>query len=316
MTVLYNTHPYKCIHSLFCVVVSDVSEPLAPPHQSHSGYLLWRDDKLRWHRCWCKAESRDMRFYIYEDTNEEILLRSFTLENVTVRYMHKGQTADSEKDNCLILSGILYDALGESSGNKMEASITPIDVCFAAYTDSEYKKWKDVLKLLQVNVVSSRDSTRISLLLDGNPWSSAVAHDSASSSSSNFSSNRDSIVSNTSSLHNTHRMSSRSDLGEGKEFGEDTKSLSLSKQLQPLPSPPHQIQVYGQGLISEWGGGQSREIICYERGLGIFSWGGNRLEDMYTECQRKLLSTGGSGNFKNVGVSMMRLLGVGRASHV
>ena len=184
-----------------------------------------------------------MRFYIYEDINEEILLRSFSLENTTTEF--GGHViVDSGKDNSFMVSGALYDALGVSTGNEMEASSSPVDICFAAYTDSELKKWKDVIQLLS----SCRDSTDISLsLLDGNSWLPQVnmVHDSTSSSSSNFSSNRESLISNTSSLVNTHRMSSRSDLGDGKEhtFADDAKSLSVSKQQQPLPSPPHQTPV-------------------------------------------------------------------------
>lgn len=217
-----------------------MDQPKAPLPFNHSGYLLWQDDKMRWRRSWCRAEYRDMRLYIYEDNNEEILLRSFSLENTSTHF--DGQVVvDTGKDNSFVISEVLYDALGGSSGNEMEASTVPVDVHFAAYTDSECKKWKDILLQL-----SSRDSVGISFSIpDGNSWLPNMAHDSTSSSSSNLGSNRDSMISNTSSLVNTHRMSSKSDLGEGKDHGlpDDPRILSVSKQQQPLPSPPHQIRV-------------------------------------------------------------------------
>lgn len=203
---------------------------------SFSGYLLWQDEKVRWRRCWCKAENRDMRFYIYEDNSEDVLLRSFSLENITAHF----EVHDSGKDNSFLVSGVLYDAICGNSGNEMEASTIPVDIYFAAYTESECKKWKNSLH----QVLIARDSARSSLsILDGHSWLAPILpHDSTSSSSSNFSSNRDSLLSNTS---NTWRISSRSDIGEGKEHNmvDDGKAFSSSKQQQPLPSPPHQIQV-------------------------------------------------------------------------
>lgn len=226
---------------IFLAVGDNPEQLKASTFTNYSGYLLWQDEKLRWHRCWCKAENRDMRLYVYEDNSEDVLLRSFSLDNTTTHF--EGPVRDLGKDNCFLIAGVLYDAIGGSNGNEMEASTSPLGVYFAAYTDSEGKKWKDVLHQLLL----SRDSAKTMLsTLDGNAWlSPVISHDSASSSSSNFSSNRDSVVSTTSSLVNTFRMSSRSDLGEGKEhsLADDGKSLSSTKQQQPLPSPPHHIQV-------------------------------------------------------------------------
>ena len=229
---------------LFCCYLFTVGENTeqtkAPPLSSLSGYLLWQDEKVRWRRVWCKVESRDMRFYVYEDNTEDVLLRSFSLENSTTRL--ESQVCDAGKDNCFLVSGVLYDAIGGNDGNEMEASITPVDIYLAAYTESECKNWNSILQHLLC-----RETTKNLLpVVDANAWpSTGLPQDSASSSSSNFSSNRDSIVSNTSSLVNTFRVSSRSDLGEGKEipFMDDSKNLSLSKQQQPLPSPPQQLQV-------------------------------------------------------------------------
>ncbi len=224
---------------LYFVAGESSEQPKASPLTSLSGYLLWQDEKVRWRRVWCKAESRDMRFYIYEDNTEDVLLRSFSLENDTTHL--ECQVGDSEKDNCFLVSGVLYDAIGGNNGNEMEASTVPVDVYLAAYTESECKNWNSILQQLL-----SHDGVKITPVVDANSWSSTLLpQDSASSSSSNFSSNRDSMISNTSSLVNTFRVSSRSDLGEGKEMAslDDGRNLTLSKQQQPLPSPPQQIQV-------------------------------------------------------------------------
>lgn len=204
----------------------DDSELPKIPHTftNISDYLLWQDEKGRWRRCWCKAENRDLRFYVYEDNNADVLLRSFSLENIRANF--EDQVIVSGKDNSFLLSGVLFDAIGGSGTNRMEATSTPIDIYFAAYTESEGKKWKDILH----QIMSTSDS--------GSFISGLPPHDSASSSSSNFSSNRDSMISNTSSLY---RVIPRSDLGDGKDLSlEGGRTLSVSKQQQPLPSPPHQ----------------------------------------------------------------------------
>jgi hypothetical protein len=197
-----------------------------------SDYLLWQDEKGRWRRCWCKAENRDLRFYIYEDNNADVLLRSFSLENVQSRF--DDQVVISAKDNSFSLSGVLFDAIGGSGTNRMEASSSPVEVYFAAYTESEGKKWKDILFQLTI----SESTGTLANMLDSTSWPPNMPHDSASSSSSNFSSNRDSIVSNTS----LYRVIPRSELGDPKEysFSEGGRTSSVSKQQQPLPSPPHQ----------------------------------------------------------------------------
>lgn len=233
----------EVIYGISCTVGENSEQVRTSTFVSYSGYLLWQDEKLRWHRCWCKAENRDMRFYVYEDNTEDVLLRSFSLENTLTHF--EGPVKDLGKDNCFLIAGVLYDAIGGSSGNEMEASTSPVDVYFAAYTESEWKKWKDILfQLLQCC-----DSARTMLSTDGNAWLAPIlSHDSASSSSSNFSSNRDSVVSNTSSLVSTFRVSSRSDI-EGKDqiLADDGKTFP-SKQLQPLPLPP-QVTHYVKNSI-------------------------------------------------------------------
>ena len=192
---------------------------------------------MRWRRGWCKAEHRDLRFYIYEDNSEECLLRSFSLENATT-YL-EGQVSDSGKDNCFSLRGVLYDAIGGNSGNQMDASTTPLDIFFAAYTELECKRWREIL----LSLLPNPESVQTLTAFDSNSWLAPILpQDSASSSSSNFSSNRDSVISNTSSLVNAYRAFSRSDLGEVRDH-DDGKTLSVSKQQQPLPSPPHQLLV-------------------------------------------------------------------------
>lgn len=151
---------------------------------------------------------------------------------------------DTERDNCFVISGVIFSS-GITSTD-VDVGNSPVDVYFAAYTDSERRKWAEILQL----VSSVRDSGRLSLsTLDGHSWLAPfVSTTESTSSSSNFSSNRDSVVSNTSSLvNNAHRMSSRTEIGEGaKDLAllDESKTLSLTKQQQPLPSPPSQLQVF------------------------------------------------------------------------
>lgn len=215
-----------------CVLITGVEDSDQLKAANISGYLLWKDEKGRWRRCWCKAENRDMRFYVYEDNIEDILVRSFSLENTTAYF--EDQVTISGKDNSFLLSGVLFDAIGGT--NKMEATTIPGDAYFAAYTESECKNWKETLH----HLMSTCDTG------EGSSWiAPALPQDSASSSSSNFSSNRDSMISTTSSLINTYRAFSRSDLGEGKDqsVSDNGRTPSSSKQQQPLPSPPHQLLV-------------------------------------------------------------------------
>ena len=227
------------LHVLTAAV--DVSEQTKQQFpQSHSGYLLWQDEKLRWHRCWCHAEFKDTMFFIYEDSSEEVLLKSFNLENTSTRSDIQ-LYADTERDNCFIISGVVFDSVGVgmSSTDVDLVNSHPADVHLAAYTESERRRWTEVLHL----VSSVRDSGRLSLsTLDGHsglpPYISAA---DSTSSSSNFSSNRNSVVSNTSSLVNAHRISSRTESFEGaRDLGlvEESKKVVSVKQQQPLPPPP------------------------------------------------------------------------------
>ena len=226
-------------------VAADASEPSKQQLvQDHSGYLLWQDDKFRWRRCWCHAEYRDNVFSMYEDSSEEILLRSFSLEN-TVTKCDAQLAADTERENSFVISGVVFDSAGVGTGaTDTEPATSPaVDVCFAAYSESEQRKWMEVLQLAS----SVRDSCRLSLsTIDSHSWLGQFvsAAESTTSSSSNFSSNRDSVVSNASSLPNAHRnMSSRTEIGDG---GKDSALLEESKkakQQQPLPSPPSLLLV-------------------------------------------------------------------------
>lgn len=182
---------------------------------------------------------------MYEDSSEDVLLRSFCLENTSTRCDCQLVT-ESERDNCFVISGVVFEGagLGASSTDVDHGTSTAVDVCLAAYTESERRKWTDVLQL----VSSVRDSRRFSLsTVDSHSWLAQFvsATESTTSSSSNFSSNRDSVISNASSLLNAHRMPSRTENGEGaKESAlfEESRKLSV-KQQQPLPSPPSQLQV-------------------------------------------------------------------------
>ena len=189
-----------------------------------------------------------MKFSIFEDNNEEVLVKSFSVENTTPRF-GSATIPDCDKENCFTISGISNIVGDHPSSVAMtpDSDIAPTlsatspqfsdEIYFAAYSDADLRQWKEALHML----TSSRESGRISInILEGGSWLSPAAHDSASTSSSNFSSNRESMISTTSSLWaNTNRMSARSEtLDREQPVSDEFKAMSLTKQQQPLPSPP------------------------------------------------------------------------------
>ena len=232
---------------------SELSETQkGPPVLLQTGFLLRRDE-YRWHRSWCKAHSKDMKFYIYEDSNEEVLVRSFSLEGASAQFSLPPMQ-EIDKDHCFLIAGV-FDGSPDKDGGSSGGD----EIYFAAYTETEYRQWKDALHLL----TASRESGQSSLsFLDA----SQGGQDSTSTSSSNFSSNRESMISTASSLLYSYRFSGRSESPtRGRSLDrdhslvvDDTKALSLAKQQQPLPSPPRAVSLseyihYGVlccGLIS------------------------------------------------------------------
>ena len=178
-----------------------------------------------------------MKFSIYEDSNEEVLVRAFSLENASAQFNIQ-PTQEIDKDHCFVISGIA-DGRSEKEGNSSNGN----ELYFAAYTEAEYRQWKDALHLL----TASRESGRLSFL---DP--SQGGQDSTSTSSSNFSSNRESMVSTASSLLYSSRFSGRSESPtRGRSLDrdhslmvDDSKALSLAKQQQPLPSPPRTVSLF------------------------------------------------------------------------
>lgn len=183
-----------------------------------------------------------MKFSIFEDSNEESLIRSFSLENTSSYFSAAAspQLQDCDKENCFIMTGIASAGNGSAStppgvGELIEGGGGGggvDEICFAAYTDAELQKWKEVLQL----VATSRESGRLSF-----PYIDS----STSTSSSNFSSNRDSMISTSSSNVYGFRNPSRADspprgksLEREHQVAEDARALSLAKQQQPLPQPP------------------------------------------------------------------------------
>ena len=240
----------------------DLSETLRSLPPGQSGYLLYRDDKFRWHRSWCKIDIRANKFLIFEDGSEEVFLLSFALDGTSLGF-GPGAVADCDKDMCLVISSAVVESETEYGGGGMH------DIVFAAYTDTEYKQWREALEL----VVASRDSARSSFpSLDGLSWSlpGGGGHDSTSTSSSNFSSNRESMVSTASSLVFGARASGRPDsptrsksldrdavaVAMAEEGRKDT--LSVSKQQQPLPSPPRVSLAWGR---------QAGQCLCRTAGM-------------------------------------------------
>ena len=208
-----------------------------------------------------------MKFFIYEDINEEFLIKSFSLDGVSTRF-GPHPVPDSDKENSFAICGIglaiepinvtsVTSESGDPNGLISPAPPTtssssggPMDEAyFAAYSEGDYRQWKEVLHML----TGSRGSSRISLsFLDNAQWLTTGAHDSTSTSSSSFGSNRESMISTTSSLVNHRISANKLDIGEPKTDpgqSEESRRLSAAKQQQPLPSPPHvQVSVYVCGV--------------------------------------------------------------------
>ena len=186
-----------------------------------------------------------MKFFVFNDSHEDTLVKSVPLATVTTSFSSPQTAVESDKENCFVLTGTA-DA-GEESG-----SGTSEEIVLAAYSDVDYQQWCSAFSILS----GTRDSMRISSgsLLDSSHWAPLPpSHDTASTSSSNFSSNRESVISTTSSLPYTLRLPShespprgRSPLEQGAVVG-DTSTLS-AKQMQPLPSPPPEVK-YTQCLV-------------------------------------------------------------------
>ena len=210
------------------------------PTVSQTGFLLKRDDKYRWHRYWCRVDSKDMKFLVFSDSHEESLVKSVPLVTITSSF-DTLQAAECDKENCFVLSGVADG--GEESGSGCSE-----EIFLAAYSDVDFHQWRSALTILG----RSRDSMRMSFgsLLDSSHWGTLPpGHDAASTSSSNFSSNRESVISTTSSLPYTLRLAThespprgRSPLGQGAVVGD--ASMISSKQLQPLPSLPPEVRMY------------------------------------------------------------------------
>ena len=211
------------------------------PTVCQTGFLLKRDDKFRWHRYWCRVDGKDTKFFVFSDSHEEGLIKSVPLVTVTTSFGSPQATADCDKENCFVLTGTA-DA-GEESGSGVTE-----EVYLAAYSDVDYHQWRAAFSIL----TGTRDSMRMSSgsLLDSSHWGTLPpTHDTASISSSNFSSNRESVISTTSSLPYALRLPNHESPPRGRSPLEqvagagDTSTLS-SKQMQPLPSPPPAVSIY------------------------------------------------------------------------
>ena len=202
------------------------------PTVNQTGFLLRRDDKYRWHRHWCKVDSKDMKFFIFNDANEELLIKQLPLERVTTIF-NPPQTAECDKENCFILSGIL-------DGNIEGESESSEEIYLAAYSEADYHQWRAVLSLL----TGTNESVRISSasFLDSSQWGvQSTGNDIVSRS------NRESMISTASFLPSGMYL-------PGHDSGISSGDVStLLKQHQPLPSPPPVVS-------------------CWDRNLGVYSF--------------------------------------------
>ena len=101
-----------------------------------NGYLLRRDDKLRWHRCWCKIDLRN--FSVYTTMERDQMISSYPVERIITQF-------DSEiskfcdKQHCFMVGNRASVAEGESESKD---SKTLEKIYFAAYSEAEFGGWK------------------------------------------------------------------------------------------------------------------------------------------------------------------------------
>ena len=196
------------------------------PTVNQTGFLLRRDDKYRWHRFWCKVDSKDMKFCIFNDANEELLIKQLPLERVTTIF-NPPQAAECDKENCFILSGIIDGGIeGESETNE--------EIYLAAYSQADYHQWRAVLSLL----TGTNESVRISSasFLDSSQWGGHSTSREMLSAS-----NRESMISTASFLPSGLFLPGHDSMGAG-------DVSTSSKQSQPLPSPPPPVSPWAMGV--------------------------------------------------------------------
>ena len=100
-----------------------------------------------------------MRFSIYEDNNEEVLVKSFSVENTTPRF-GSATVPDCDKENCFAISGV-GSSMGETPTSvamtpegEPTRSLTATspqssdEIYFAAYSDADLRQWRDALHML------------------------------------------------------------------------------------------------------------------------------------------------------------------------
>lgn len=124
----------------FCVdTTTDVDHTQASDSEvliDFSGYLLRRDEKLRWHRCWCKIDPRN--FSVYASMERDQIISSYSLER-TITQFDSEISKVCDKQHCFMVGNRPCLVEGES---ETKDSKTLEKIYFAAYSEAEFGGWK------------------------------------------------------------------------------------------------------------------------------------------------------------------------------
>lgn len=123
-----------------------------------SGPLLRRDDKLRWHRSYCRITPAEKVMSVYESPEETQCLSVLHLEGATVVFNPEA----CDREHCFAIKQAIAAPAQDSlqlmpTGSSKRCSSVEMDHFFAAYSDMEYKQWKSTLKCLMRMVPGSSD---------------------------------------------------------------------------------------------------------------------------------------------------------------
>ena len=101
-----------------------------------SGYLLRRDDKQRWHRCWCKMHTGN--FSVYATAERDQMITSYPLDIIVTQFDPEVSKV-CDKEHCFSVASRVSLIGGEGEGEDIKP---PERMYFAAYSEAEFGAWK------------------------------------------------------------------------------------------------------------------------------------------------------------------------------
>lgn len=114
----------------------DITQQPSIVFSDYSGYLLRRDDKLRWHRCWCKIDVKNFSIYTAAEADQMISL--YPLERIITQFDPEISKV-CDKEHCFSVANRGCSVGGEF---ELKDSKTSEKIYFAAYSEAELGGWK------------------------------------------------------------------------------------------------------------------------------------------------------------------------------